>query len=328
MFMLYTVDRVQFDENGQLIFFEFYDKEKDKKNFNFIKTKYETLSKISNVNLIGIGYGKNYYNNEEVTVVIKESRTNYHIEDYKEWFNGVNKLTGINSNSKELGSATYNEGDPFVNDLLKQLHSYKFSGYDDNGIALTKVALQNTSTFGFDFDLFDDINHTIIEFLKNETTVKGKNPLNNLKAHPMRYAWISEKEQKEFKNKMYKEKPTWKNPRKIDNRQKYISLWKATHSLGGELYLVNYCENYTTNELSIIHVSEIDEETGFMSDVSYKVSYLELIEWLQKMNKMPEEAKVYLTQFPKEVRNNAFWENYYHDANPIPNRWKLGSTYV
>ena len=327
-FMIFTVDRVQFDSSGELLFYEFFNREKD--NIEFVNQKCAKLLQVPNARVIGISYDDSYLKGSNISVVTRDSKTEYTWNDYQKRFLNKNSsvMNNIDKNSKVLGTATINEGDPFVHGILKIIHNIDFSLYD-SGLNITKTALQNESTFGFDFDLFDNQKHKIIEFLKNETKQKGKNPLDNLKAHPMRYSWISDKEQLNFKISMNDQFPNWRNPRKQDNKQKYISLWNAKKLLDGDLYLVNYSDNYESEDLSIIHVIELDVNKGFMSDISYKVTYNELVTWLDIMNKAPLEAKAYLSTFHKEVRNNKFWNEYYQNQinYDIPKRSHIGTNY-
>ncbi|QSF35962.1 hypothetical protein ICR95_25250 (plasmid) [Priestia megaterium] len=326
--MIYTVDRVQFEASGQLVFFEFYNDSND--NEQFVRRKFESLSKISKESLFFVKYNDNYRNENGVRVWSNGKNKTYKWNEYKQWFLSKNGEALNNSvlKSKPLGSATDNEGDPYINEILKEVHEISFC-LDDNGLSITKEALGKESTYGFDFDIFDDINKTLVEFLNNETKQKGKNPIENTQAHPMRYAWISDREQEEFAKKMKKEKPSWKNPRKIDNRQKYISLWRAKQKLEGELYLVNYNKNDKTEDLSIIEVVDLDEDKGIMGDISYKVTYKDMVSWLEKMNTDPVAAKQYLTTFPKEIRNIEFWLKYYSNQEkyPIPKRSHIGKDY-
>ncbi|MCM3585016.1 hypothetical protein M3182_04550 [Mesobacillus maritimus] len=323
--MIYTVDRVQFDVNEELLFFEFYNRSKD--NNDFVRRKYNALSKIPNTRTIGVNYDDNGH---EIIVWEEGKSTAFYWGEYTEWFVLKNKEAKMNSpfKSKKLGAATENVGDPFVHEILNYIHNVNFSS-DDNGLGITKKALDNEATYGFDFDLFDDKNKTIIEFLNNETKEKGKNPIDNIHAHPMRYAWISNEEQKKFAEKQKIENPNWENPRKKDNRQKYISLWSASQKLNGELYLVNYNKLDKKEDLSVIEVIELDEEMGIMYDISYKITFKQLVTWLIKMNSDPLAAKAYLAGFEKEVRDTVFWENYYQNqaTYPSPKRSHIGKNY-
>ncbi|MCL7748770.1 hypothetical protein [Halalkalibacter alkaliphilus] len=326
--MIYTVDRVQFDVNGELIVFEFINRSKDDRNF--VKKKCNSLYLIPNVTLVVVIYDDRFMDGNEIIVLRKGNRKVCKWNEYKEWFllKNAASVTNSVSISKRLGSATQNQGDPYVHEVLERIHRIDFS-LDDSGLGITKEALNNESTYGFDFDLFDDTHNNIIEFLNNETKEKDKNPIENIQAHPMRYSWISEEEQKNFAKKMKEIYPNWNNPRKSDNRQKYISLWKAKQKLKGELYLVNYNKLNKTEDLSIIEVIELDENKGIMFDISYKVKYEDMISWLEKMNTVPYDAKQYLTKFPKEVRDSFFWGNYYRNQAkyPVPKRSHIGKCY-
>lgn len=326
--MIYTVDRVQFNETGELIFFEFFNNLIDDRDFAI--KKYRSINKISGINRVTVNYNNSYLSENKIEVIYNNNKDTLTLEDYKKWFANINNQgrCRTNVNSKPLGSATVNEGDPFIHDILKEIHNIDLSK-DDNGLGITKAALDGNPTYGFDFDIFDDIDKTIIEFLNNETKEKGNNPVDNIKAHPMRYAWISEREQEDYKKRMNEKCPEWKNPRKKDNRQKYISLWKAKEILDGELYLVNYNKLDLKEDLSIIKVINLDVEKGITEDISYKVTYDELIEWLTLMNENPSLAKLKLNQYPKEIRDKSFWDKYYENQNKYvtPSRGKIGINY-
>ena len=327
--MIYTVDRVQFNENGGLIFFEFFNYLKDSRDFAI--KKYQSIKNINNINIITVKYG-DYVNKSKIIVKYNNEKYTFTWKEYIDWFVNINNTGRGNGAiaSKHLGSATKNEGDPFIHEILKEIHKVELSK-DDNGLGITKEALDGKSTYGFDFDLFDDIDNTIIEFLNNETKSKTKlkNEIDNIKAHPMRYAWISQKEQDDYKKRMKEEYPDWENPRKKDNRQKYISLWKSKQILGGDLYLVNYNKLNLTEDLSIIKIIDLDVEKGITEDISYKVTYNELIKWLTLMNEDPVLAKKELNKYPKEIRDKSFWDKYYENQAKYitPSRSKIGTKY-
>ncbi|MEH7014208.1 hypothetical protein V7087_25925 [Neobacillus niacini] len=46
-----------------------------------------------------------------------------------------------------------------------------------------------------------------------------------------------------------------------------------------------------TEDLSIIEVLDLDENKGIMSDISFKVTYNQMVTWLEKMNSDPSAAK-------------------------------------
>lgn len=198
--MLYTVDRVQFELNGEFVVFEFYNLSKD--DINILKKKYDSLSLIPNTTLVVITYDDNYLNGTDIKVWSKGISRVHKWEDYKKWFllRNAGTVTYLSSQSKTLGSATQNEGDPYVHEVLKKIHGIDLS-MDDSGLGITKAALGKTATYGFDFDIFDDKQNIIVEFLNNETKEKGNNPIENTQAHLMRYSWISEKEQANFAEK-------------------------------------------------------------------------------------------------------------------------------
>lgn len=327
--MIFTVDRVQFDQKENLVFFEFYNVVKDKTCTEFVSQKNQSLQRVPDSDLINVYYDDYFEDKGSIRVKHNGIVQAYNWQEYINWFNMLNRSGSEATGSKSLASETVEEGDPFVQRLLQEVHGVDFS-QDDNGLAITKAALSEKPTYGFDFDLFDDINMNIIEFLSNETKKKGKNPLLNLQAHPMRYSWISRREQDDFYKKMKVLYPKWPNPRKKDNRQKYISLWKATQKLSGSLYLINYNKDDLNEEISIIVVLGLDFSKGFTSDISYKVKYNELVQFLQHMNTNPQLAQNYLEEFPKQVRDESFWEEYYKDQleNIAPRRGHIGNRYT
>ncbi|WP_045521385.1 hypothetical protein [Neobacillus niacini] len=68
-----------------------------------------------------------------------------------------------------------------------------------------------------------------------------------------------------------------------------------------------------TEDLSIIEVLDLDENKGIMSDISFKVTYNQMVTWLEKMNTDHSAAKQYLTIFPKEVHDSDFLDIYYQN---------------
>lgn len=284
--MLFTVDRLQFDED-KLIAFEFfdYDLERGNEEFNGNKVKYIKEHSFFD-KYYGIGYdeSKNTYEVKEIDLTkdIERSYT-YTWEDYATWFNNVNNPGSFSrSFSKPLNSATKNVGDHYVQSLLNEIHTDEYPEVDfyrdDSGLGLTAHALNGTATYGFDFDLFEPTNNIVIEFLKRE------NPyVTNLTAHPARYTY---------------------------NYRKFLSLWKAANHINGSLYLVNYSDD-PKEAISVIKVIEMNDAGRIEHDIGYKLTNRKsLLRWLKRMNTDPTAADKYLTGKPKEIRDNDFWNDY------------------
>lgn len=295
--MIYTIDRVQIKDNT-LVFFEFFSKRKGE-NFNFVKTKVNRLKSIASTSSISEIYGISYdhenfhCNSNSITIkkLIANKSNKFTWNEYMKKFKELNG--GITTPSKSLGSATDKEGDPYVAKILKEIHGIDFSD-DDNGLRITKEALGGTPTYGFDFDLFDDECKCIIEFLKRDNQY-----VTNLTSHPMRY---------------------------LSNKQKFISLYKASRILNSSLYLVNYSNN-DDESIAVIEVLNYDVDTGhFIEDCGYQFKDRnQLVEWLKLMNSNALNAKQFLRRLPKEHRTAKFWSEYTNNKRSILS--KIGKNY-
>lgn len=162
--------------------------------------------------------------------------------------------------SKNLGSVRENNKDKYVNEIIKNIYNLN-SFDDDSGLEITKQLLNENNTTGIDLDLFQYVKTTneyiIYEFLKRETDY-----VTNKTAHPMRYCWTKNRN---------------------DNKKKFISLWQTKNYFGGKLYLINYSDN-KEEDISIIEVLNLNEETGFLEENKYCMCYDEFIKWIEKMN--------------------------------------------
>src|SRR5699024_6112979 len=208
--------------------------------------------------------------------VLESRYVNY--ADFCKWFNQINS-SNTSLSSKGLGTATTNVGDPFVQSLLTSIYrdtefSQTVFSDDDSGIGLVKNTLNGTFTYGFDFDLFEETNHIIIEFLKRENSF-----VTNLTAHPSRYP---------------------------KNKQKFISLWKAANKIynGNSILLfVNYSDS-VDESITVLEIKDFDtniqSDKMVLSDIGYKFeSQNEFRLWLKIMNTNAELALTQLRQLPK-----------------------------
>lgn len=305
--MLFTIDRLQFD-GDKLICFEFIDIENTVlKNSSLKRYLDEKICHLETVPFIDTFYLLQY-DSSNVTVGRKSASKKYDMNEFKTWFNQINNSSNsLQLSSKKLGSATKNLGDPYVQTLLNNIfNSYSNPGElpinlsnDDNGLLLVKEALGDAATFGFDFDLYDSINHSIIEFLKRDSPL-----VTNLTAHPSRYA---------------------------KNKKKFLSLWKAANKINSEspcIYLVNYSDN-SSEEISLIQILDFDLDLTsnkmITNDIGYKLNNREdLYQWLLLLNNSPSEADRFLQSKPKEIRNHEFFEDVYSNNN----KSKIGKNYI
>lgn len=305
--MLFTIDRLQFI-GDKLVCFEFIDLENIFLENNSLKRYLEEkISHLEQMEFIDDFYLLQY-TSSDVYIGRKTNSIHYTMEEFKLWFDQINNNSkALNSSSKRLGSATENIGDPYVQDLLNNL----FSSYskpneitlnlngDDNGLKLVKKCLDGKATFGFDFDLYDSINHSIIEFLKRDSHL-----VNNLTAHPARYS---------------------------KNKKKFASLWKAANKINPHspcLYLVNYSDDYS-EAISIIEVIDFDLDLStpimIKKDIGYKIkNRKELYKWLMLMNHNPKKAYTFLQSKPKEVRSYEFFKDVYFNNG----KSKIGKNYI
>ena len=235
------------------------------------------------------------YNIDEDIYCIGKQHIKMNKDEFKEWFIEKNNCSNVcmsSLNSKPLGSATTNLGDPYVQKILQEVYKEKkeFKNVDffndDNGLKLVQNILNGENTYGFDFDLFESSENIIVEFLKRD------NPyITNLTAHPNRY---------------------------LQNYHKFLSLWNAANLIKKEepkLFLVNYSDN-SKEAINLIKVLDFNqrassEKVGVISDISYQFSgYFEFLNWLKKLNDNPCEALIILEDFPKEIRNHDFWKDF------------------
>lgn len=305
--MLYTPDRIQLVDD-ELIFFEFHHRDSseyltriERKKINDFRCLLgEGIKKV-----IAIVYDNDYKSGSEIvkkefSIELPSGREEHFKWDYfKEWFQQINlgesKLT-MPQKTKELGISTENEGDPFVQELLRRIYGVETRN-DDNGIAITKDALSGVGTTGFDFDLYESSSRSIIEFLKRDSKY-----IANIKAHPMRYM----------------------NNGKNNNYQKFISLWKAKEILNGNLFLINYSDSLD-EPISVIEVLRFEingKDSRFIEDIGYCLNYEQLFEWLRLLESNYSKGMEFLKNFPKEYRNKSFWGKF------PGNKSVLGTRYI
>lgn len=294
--MIFTIDRLQFINNS-LIVFEFIDiSDKNyytqESNYIFLKHKIKALEERFSPNFYLIQYNeiKDLYN-------IKNNGKEFSLnkKEFTSWFKQLNSKSNLknNSYSKKLGVATNHTEDPYIHQILKLIYQ-EDSSYpnldltnDDNGIKLVKKILNNDSTYGFDFDLYEPSQGIVLEFLKRENI-----NVTNLTAHPNRY---------------------------LENYKKFESLWNAsriaTLSDFPNLFLVNYSED-DNEPINLINVIDFNpnastSEIGINSDISYKFSHFkQFVEWIKMLNINPTEALESLSLLPKEIRGYDFWKDF------------------
>lgn len=284
--MYLTIDCAQF-ENQELVFYEFCDIDNPELRAYSIK-KYNNLSNIADI-VYFVDYSKRY---DSVTVCQNgkkfggQSRKLFvrRIEDFNRWYLEKNLANNIDQKpSKEFGEIL-SGGDPYVTKILTgltQLDVYN----DDNGRGLIIPALKSQFTYFFDVDLLNLENKDIIEFLKNDTKKKkelGEQTwaLSNSKTHPNRY---------------------WRK-----NKQKFINLYNTSRKINGNLWLVNYSENLG-EKVTLIRVNSLNPTDGITDDISYLISYEELLQWLLINDKSATDGSLFLNEKPKQIRNNSFW---------------------
>ena len=278
-----------------LIAYEFIDisdkrLNKDGNNHEFMRFKINYLSETFKDNFYLI-----QYNIDEDIYCIGKQHIKMNKDEFKEWFiekNNCSNICALSLNSKPLGSATSNLGDPYVQKILQEIYKEKneFKNVDffndDNGLMLVQNILNGENTYGFDFDLFESSENIVIEFLKRDSSFTT-----NLTAHPNRY---------------------------LQNYHKFLSLWNAANLIKKEetnLFLVNYSDD-PKEAINLIKVLEFNKEAssekvGIISDISYQFSgYFEFLNWLKKLNNNAQEALITLENFPKEIRNNDFWKGF------------------
>ncbi|WEA54170.1 hypothetical protein [Lactococcus lactis] len=284
--MYLTIDCAQF-ENNQLAFYEFCDKDNSELRSYSIE-KYNLISKVGDI-VYFVDYSKG---KDAVTVYqsgkvydAKSSRLyDGQIKDFNKWYLSKNLSNNVNQNpSKEFG-AILSGGDPYVEKILTgltQLNIYN----DDNGRGIIIPALKGHPTYFFDVDLLSLKNNDVIEFLKNDSEEKKKTglqpwSLTNAKTHPNRY---------------------WNR-----NKQKFINLYNASKRINGNLWLVNY-NNDLAEKVTLIKVNSLDSTNGITDDISYLLSYEELLQWLLINDESVSDGVNFLNGKPKQVRDSNFW---------------------
>lgn len=141
-----------------------------------------------------------------------------------------------------------------LNKNSKRLHHS-----DDSGFEFAKEMLGNDPTAAINFDRFmysPELGFIIMEFLLCEERQK----VTPYSSHPRKY---------------------WNK-----NKRKFLSLWRATLSLHGTLYLINYAKKGTMheNEVCVIHVLEMNE-SGIQKENIRKFTRSEFSKWFRAQNK-------------------------------------------
>lgn len=305
--MLFCIDRLQIIDN-QLICFEFIDIDnqdnlKEGVNYPFLNKKIEILKIIFQNNFYLVQYS---YTQKMAWVITSCFSKKYTFDQFSDTFSTMNNLSNLNKDSsKKLGAVTESKGDPYIQSLLTSIYQetdYKNTNFigDDNGIELVQMSLRESSTYGFDFDLFEPTNNIIIEFLKRESPL-----VTNKTAHPNRYTG--------------------------QNYKKFLSLWKAAKLLNWtkpNLFLVNYSDD-STEEITLIkiidfEVSKDTPEKMINSDIGYLFqNKTTFINWLSTLNINPTSALSELDTLPKQIRDKNFWE-----CNPAIFKTNIGKEYV
>lgn len=311
--MIFTIDRLQI-VNEQLIAFEFYNIDVEKCNEQFIKEKVEVLK-----GLVGTKIDAFYY------IRYKDNFTYFEVEgngevfhcDYEQfslWFLELNRqVTTDTDRSKPLGSDRHENIDRYVADLLNTYYRSTYEAIDffvdDNGLKLVKSILDSCEepTFGFDLDLYCSNSGIIFEFLKRKNAT-----VTNLTAHPARYPW---------------------------NKQKFVSLWKATRRMSenNRLALINYSDD-STESVGLIVVRDFDTDMRNrrmnLSEIAYDIGKQEnIIQLLKAIEQERSQANDFLSDKPREVRNRDFFatvydEDYYYKHDKKWNCSNIGKNYI
>ena len=301
--MLYPMDRIQFSEKlNKYYILEFHKVPSTHAFYNQggvvgrqLAEKINVLRVVSSKfssRLIIIFYSENHP--EEPYIVWERERTEttfvsrmMDFDSLQERFLGWNNVDGGGAPSKLLGSVTQKECDSFIHGVLEKVRSAELEP-DDSGLGIAKRLLGRTQTRGFDLDLFQYVKTTdeiiFYEFLRNE-----KRTTTNFQAHPMRYCWTQHNH---------------------DNRQKFISLWKAKQDFGARLFLINYsdCEG---DGVGVSEVLDLDVNYGFRGELKYNLSFDEFIVWIKRMDSESMQCNDYLggTCLPKYFGPD-FFENW------------------
>lgn len=233
------IDRIVKTIDGYLIYIFVKDnmskelRKRKSREYLCIRKIFKNNTKIKTVN----------YSTKENTFTINNTLT-YPFEKYQNIFQKENNSNSIKKPSKKLGNAKDTADDQFVTNLLVSLTGDNTFIGDAEGVAITEHLLGNNSTNGFDIDIFDSQQRTVYEFLRRKNDY-----VNNLTAHPMRYAW---------------------NSKNIDNRRKFISLSQFCRFYNFKLVLVSYSINKKDSDVyKLIIPSKINSERGFINDIEF-----------------------------------------------------------
>ncbi|HFI0415445.1 TPA: hypothetical protein ACGOYS_000813 [Streptococcus suis] len=315
--MIFTIDRLQFI-NNKLIAFEFFNIDIEKCNEQFINDKVKVLRSLVGTKIDSFYYIKYKDDYSYFEIENAEQIAKFSYEEFSRWFRELNgQVTTNRSSSKPAGSVRGENIDVYVAELLNTYYQLHYSGIDffvdDNGLKLVKTILNehNESTFGFDFDLYCSMTGTIFEFLKRDNEY-----VTNLTAHPARYFW---------------------------NKQKFVSLWKATKRIDSEnkLVLVNYSDNIL-EPVGLIVIQDFDITSNLkmsLNDIGYNIGgKSNIIKLLESLENGKHEANEFLKKMPKEVRNHAFFNEVYDEVyfkniqeKKGKGRWncsKIGKNYI
>lgn len=299
--MIFTIDRMQF--NGeQLIAFEFYNIDKEKKNELYILEKVDVLN-----SLVEIGFDDFYfikYKNDysKFWIENKNKKIEYDYQEFSSWFIDMNKAANNKSMSKPLGEAREGDFDNYSAKILNDLYQPLFEGLDlsidDNGLGLIKDVLkqQNQPTYGFDSDLFCSNGGYIIELLKRKNSY-----ITNFTSHPARYPW---------------------------NKHKFVSLWNAAQRFSTKLLALNYSEN-SDEALCLMVIKDFDtnmsNERMTLNEIAFKLENIkEFEEFLRQLEMGKNAVNEYIIQKPRENRDYNFFEAVYDDEyrnKDLKKRW-------
>lgn len=272
--------------NDEIVLYEFYDRKVDDIAKEYYKDKTKELKKLVDEVYL-IHYESDFKSPKNIYVLqLTEGNPitilkNVDFNDFKNWYLQQNIGTGPSKNFGEIKDG----GDAYVEKILSDISNYDLT-QDNNGRNLITPALKGQPTHFFDFDLFHSENRFNVEFLKNESHVKKQQQyqdweLNNFQTHPNRY---------------------WNK-----NKKKFTTLWKACKLLNGELYLVSYSDD-KDELLHLMKVISLDEN-GITSDIGYKLTYDNFIQWLTEMSKSTQDAQRLLENLkvPHMIRDEEFW---------------------
>lgn len=178
--------------------------------------------------------------------------------EYQKIFNDENNSFNPTP-SKPLGEKKESNDDKFVTSFLTKITGKDFIG-DDEGVKITEELLGQNNTHGFDLDVFDSKSKIVYEFLRRKSP-----SVDNLTAHPMRYAW---------------------NSSNIDNRRKFISLWHFCQHFDLKLVFISYStsDEVDNNIVKLIIPELIDDDKGFQKDTEYCLNKEELFLLVQAPN--------------------------------------------